>query len=137
MLLTNSKNIVSVEQINFASTFLGSSETLPQKFEVSALPFLGGELSFLANFFKIFHFFYCNLLVYSWNWWIKSLAKIIIGNCLFSVILFILAPIFALSTVFYLFPPPNTLLSFYYYQLFYVDLAAIHVLSICHQDMCK
>jgi hypothetical protein len=40
-------------------------------------------------------------------------------------------------TVFYLFPPPNTLLSWYYYQILCLDVVAIHVLSICHKDMWK
>jgi hypothetical protein len=35
----------------------------------------GGELSFLAIFFNILHFPDCNLLVYRWNWIIKSFAK--------------------------------------------------------------
>ena len=83
-------------------------------------------------------FYDYNLLVYRWNWLIKSFMKKIIGNCLFSVILSILAPIFALSPVLYLFPPPNTLLSSYCYQICCIDVVAIHVLScICHQDMWK
>ncbi len=41
-----------------------------------------------------------------------------IGNCLFSVILSILAPSVALFTVFYLFSPPYTVSSSYYCQLF-------------------
>ncbi len=52
-------------------------------------------------------FYYCNLLVYRWNWWIKSLAKKSIVKCLFSLMLSIFAPIFAFFTVFYLFPPPQ------------------------------
>ncbi len=38
---------------------------------------------------------------------------------------------FALSTIFQLFHPPNTLLSAYYYQIFCMDVVVIHVLSIC------
>ena len=53
------------------------------------------------------------------------------------MILSILAPFVALFTVFYLFSPPDTLLSSYYCQLFCIDVVAIHVLSICHQDMWK
>jgi hypothetical protein len=63
--------------------------------------------------------------------------KKLIGNCLFSVILSSLATICALSPVFYLFPPPKPLLSSYYYQIFCIDVIAIHVLCICHQDICK
>ena len=75
-------------------------------------------------------------------WYIGKIDKLKvsqknIGNCLFSVILSILAPNFAVSTVFYLFPPPKTLLSSYYYQIFCINIVAIHVLSICHQDMWK
>jgi hypothetical protein len=47
----------------------------------------------------------------------------------------ILAPFVALFSVFYLFSPPDTLLSSYYCQLFFIDVVAIHVVSICHQDM--
>jgi hypothetical protein len=57
------------------------------------------------------------------------------GNCLFSMILSILALFVVLFTVFYLFSPPDTLLSSYYCQLFCIDVVAIHVLSIFHQDM--
>jgi hypothetical protein len=64
---------------------------------------------------------------------LKVLETKIIGKCLISVILSILAPIFELSIVFLF--PPNTLLSSYYYQIFCIDVVAIHVLSICHQDM--
>ncbi len=53
------------------------------------------------------------------------------------MILSILAPIFVLFPVIYLFPPPNTLLSCYYYQIFCWDVVPLHVLSICHQDMWK
>ena len=66
---------------------------------------------------------------------IKSFANKIHWEVLFSMILSILAPIIAFFTVFYLFPPPNTLLSWYYYQILCLDVVAIHVLSICHQDM--
>ncbi len=41
---------------------------------------------------------------------IKKIGKIIIGNCLFSVILYILASILALSTIFYLSPPKYTII---------------------------
>ncbi len=41
---------------------------------------------------------------------------------------------FLLSTIFYLFPSPNTLSSFYYYQIFCKDVVAIQLLSTCHQD---
>ncbi len=55
------------------------------------------------------------------------------------MILSILAPFVALLllTVFYLFSPPDTLLSSYYCQLFCIDVVAIHVLSIYHQDVWK
>ena len=53
------------------------------------------------------------------------------------MILSILAPFVALFTVFYLFSPPDTLLSSYYCQLFCIDVVAIRVLSIHHQDMWK
>jgi hypothetical protein len=45
--------------------------------------------------------------------------------------------VFSCFTVFYLFPPPNTLLSCYYYQILCLDVVDIHVLSIWHQDMWK
>ena len=75
-------------------------------------------------------------LDHRWNWITKTFAKKIHWD-LFSVILSILAPFVALFTVFYLFSPPDTLLSSYYCQLFCIDVVAIHVLSICHQDMWK
>ncbi len=43
---------------------------------------------------------------------------------------------FSCFTVFYLFPPPNTLLSCYYYQIFFI-WCCYTCLSICHQDMWK
>jgi hypothetical protein len=76
-------------------------------------------------------------LDHRWNWIIKSFSKKSIGNCLFSMILSILAPFVAHFTVFYLFSPPDTLLFSYYCQLFCIDVVAIHVLSICHQNMWK
>ena len=86
---------------------------------VSTGSLVGGELSFLA-ICSIYSIFYdCNLLIYRWNWIIQSFTKKTIGNCLFFMILSILAPIVALFTVFYLFLPSDTLLSFYYCQLLY------------------
>ncbi len=68
---------------------------------------------------------------------LKVLWKKSIGKCHFSVILSFLAPIFAFFIVFCLFPSPNTLLSCYFYQILCLDVVAIHVLSIWHQDMWK
>ncbi len=66
---------------------------------------------------------------------LKVLQKEIHWEVSLSVILSILAPTCAFFTVLYLFPPPNTLLSWYYCQILCLDVVAIHVLSICHQDM--
>ncbi len=101
-------------------------------------PLVGGGTEISGQFFSMYSiFYYCNLLVYRWNWIFKGFSKKSLGKCLFSVILSILARIFVLFTVFYLFPPPNTLLSCYYYQIICLDIVAIHVLSICHQDTWK
>ncbi len=51
------------------------------------------------------------------------------------MILSILTPFFAFFTEFCLFPPLNTLLSCYYYQIFCLYVVAIQVLSLWHQDM--
>ncbi len=71
------------------------------------------------------------------NEWLKVLQKKSIGKCLFSVKKSFVAPIFVFFTVFYLFLPPYTLLSCYYYQILCLDVVDIHVLSIWHQDMKK
>jgi hypothetical protein len=100
---------------------------------------VGGELSLMAHFFNQ----YIPLIMTVISWWIggiewlKVLWKKSIGKCLFSMKKSFLAPVFAFFTVFYLFPPPNTLLSCYYYQILCLDIVDIHVLSIWHQDMWK
>jgi hypothetical protein len=66
---------------------------------------------------------------------IKSVAKKIHWEVSLFCEKVFLAPIFAFFTVFYLFPPPNTLLSCSYYQILCLDVVDIHVLSIRHQDM--
>jgi hypothetical protein len=66
---------------------------------------------------------------------LKVMQKKIIGNCLFSVILSILAPIFVLSTLFYLSPPKIHYYSFTITKYFCIDVVALHVMSICHQDI--
>ncbi len=75
------------------------------------------ELSLMAHFF--IQYIPLFMIVICW-WiggieWLKMLWKKSIGKCLFSVKKSFLAPIFAFFTVFYLFPPPNTLLFCYYY----------------------
>ncbi len=100
---------------------------------------VGGELSLMAHFF--IQYIPLFMIVICW-WiggikWLKVWWKKSIGKCLFSVKKYFLAPIFAFFTVFYLFLPPNTLLSCYYYQILCLDVVDIHVLSIWHQDMWK
>jgi hypothetical protein len=100
---------------------------------------VGGELSLMAYFF--IQYIPLFMIIICW-WiggieWLKVSRKKSIGKCLFSVKKFFLAPIFAFFTVFYLFPPSNTLLSCYYYQILCLDVVDIHVLSIWHQDMWK
>ncbi len=80
---------------------------------------VGGELSLMAHFF--IQYIPLFMIVICW-WiggikWLKVSWKKSIGKCLFSLKKSFLAPIFAFFTVFYLFPPPNTLLSCYYYQI--------------------
>jgi hypothetical protein len=92
----------------------------------------------MANLFLLnFTFYDCDLLVNRWNWIIKSVVKKIHWEVSLFCDEVLLAPIFAFFTVFYLFPPPNTLLSCYYYQIICLDVVAIHILSIWHQDMWK
>ncbi len=70
---------------------------------------------------------------------IRNFCKNNIGNCLFSVNWSISSPVVSCSIVLYTCPSPPRLylLSSYYYQIFNIDGVAIHVLSICHQDMWK
>ncbi len=97
-----------------------------------------GELSLMAHFFILFIPLFMTVIC----WWIDGIEwlkvwwKKSIGKCLFSVKKSFLAP-FAFFTVFYLFPPPNTLLSCYYYQILCLDVVDLHKLSIWHQDLWK
>ncbi len=100
--------------------------------------FARGGIEFFGHFFQYIQFFMIEIC-----WYIGEIEQLkvsrkkSIGNYLFSVILSNLAPFVAFFTVFYLFSSPDTLLSSYYCQLFCMDNVAIHVLSICHQDMWK
>jgi hypothetical protein len=62
--------------------------------------------------------------------WIKSFVKQIHWEVSLSCEKVFFSTYIYIFTVFYLFPPPNTLLSCYYYQILCLDVVDIHVLSI-------
>jgi hypothetical protein len=100
---------------------------------------VGGELSLMTHFFSQYIPLFMILICWWIGWieWLQVSWKKSIGKCLFSVKKSYLVPIFAFFTVFYLFPPPNTLISCYYYQILCLDVVDIHLLSIWHQDIWK
>jgi hypothetical protein len=104
-----------VSRINHSLAYNLSNQTHLHICADERISGLGDELSFWPIVLQYIPFF---IIVICWYIgeieWLKVLQKKNIGKCLFSVMLSMLAPICAFVTVFYLFPPPNTLLSWYY-----------------------